>query len=79
MDLPLPQFVLPHVLGSKRVLLNSPQEADTRLCTNSGKYGLLEVATAALFLARFILPVMEKHGQTLVQVEIGVHAIIIQQ
>jgi len=49
------------------------------LCTNSGKYGLLEVETAALFLARFILPVMEKHGQTLVQVEIGVHAIIMQQ
>ncbi|SVA03147.1 uncharacterized protein METZ01_LOCUS56001, partial [marine metagenome] len=37
------------------------------------------VETAALFLARFILPVMEKHGQTLVQVEIGVHAIIMQQ
>ena len=44
-----------------------------------GKCGLLEVETAALFLARFILPVMEKHGLTQVQVEIGVHAIIIQQ
>ena len=79
MDLPLPQFVLPHVLGSMQVLLNSPQEADTRLCTNSGKYELLEVETTALFLARFILPVKEKHGQMQVQVEIGVHAIIIQQ
>ena len=59
MDLPLPQFVLPHVLGSKQVLLNSPQEADTRVVYyNSGKYGLLEVETAALFLTRFILPVM---------------------
>ena len=78
-ELPLPQFVLPHVLGSMQVLLNSPQEADTRLCTISEKCGLLEVETAALFLARFILPVMEKHGQTQVQVEIGVHAIIMQQ
>ena len=49
------------------------------LCTNSGKYGLLEVETVALFLARFILPVMEKHGQTLVQAEIGVHVITMQQ
>ncbi|SVA03146.1 uncharacterized protein METZ01_LOCUS56000 [marine metagenome] len=31
MDLPLPQFVLPHVLGSMQVLLNSPQEAYTRV------------------------------------------------
>ena len=29
--LPLPQFVLPHVLVSMQVLLNSPQEADTRV------------------------------------------------
>ena len=61
------------------MLLVSKPEADKRLCTNSGKYGFLEVEMADLFLARFILPVMEKHGETLVQAEIGVHAIITQQ
>ena len=49
------------------------------LCTNSGKYGLLDVGTEALFIAKFILQVMEKQGQTLVQAEIGVHVITMQQ
>ncbi len=79
MDLPLPQFVLPHVLGAMHVLLVSPPEADTRLCTISEKFGLFEVETEALFIAKFILQVMEKHGQTLVQAEIGVHVITMQQ
>ena len=61
------------------VLLVSPLEVDTRLYTISEKYGLLEVETEALFIAKFILQVMEKHGQTQVQAEIGVHAIIMQQ
>ena len=60
------------------MLLVSKPEVDKRLCTNSGEYGFLEVEMADLFLARLILPVMEKHGETLVQAEIGVHAIITQ-
>ena len=56
----------------------SNPEADTRLCTISEKCGLLEVGTEELFIARFFLPVMEKHGQTLVQAEIGVHVITMQ-
>ena len=61
------------------VLLVSPPEADTRLYTISENFGLFEVETEALFIAKFILQVMEKHGQTLVQVEIGVHVITMQQ
>ena len=77
--LPQPQFVLPHVLEAMHVLLVSPLEADTRLYTISEKYGLLEVETEAPYIAKFILQVMEKHGQTPVQAEIGVHVIIMQQ
>ena len=51
--LPLPQFVFLHVLGAMQVLLVSPPEADTRLCTISEKFGLLEVGTEALFIAMF--------------------------
>ena len=63
MDLPLPQFVLPHVLGAMHVLLVSPPEADTWLCTISEKFGLLAVGTEALLIARFFLPVMVVLGQ----------------
>ena len=51
------------------MFLVSPPEADTRLCTISEKFGLFEVETEALFIAKFILQVMEKHGQTPVQAE----------
>ena len=61
------------------MLLVSPPEADTRLRTISEKFVLFEVETEALFIAKFILPVMEKRGQTLMQAEIGVHVIIMQQ
>ena len=61
------------------MLLVSPPEADTRLYTISEEFGLFEVETEALFIAKFILQVMEKHGQTLVQAEIGVHVITMQQ
>ena len=79
LDLLLPQFVLPHVPGAMQVLLVSKTEADFLLCAISEKCGLLEVGTEELFIARSFLPVMEKHGQTQVQAEIGVHTIIMQQ
>ena len=71
MDLPLPQFVFPHVPGAMQVLPVSKTEADQLLCAISEKCGLFEVGKEAMFRARFILPVMEKHGLKLQTMQPG--------